>query len=62
MIGTDTDPIFNALMTGKILVEDMIAIDRAGIDTGFKRQSLQKMLREANEAIRLYAKNRGASS
>ena len=43
--------MLEALATGLSFVEDQLNIEKAGLESGFKKGALQKFLKEGNAAI-----------
>ena len=42
----DIDAVWDALMTGQNLIDDLIGLEAAGIETGFKSSAIKKMKQE----------------
>lgn len=53
MTASENGKVFDALMIGKILTEDAIALEKAGRQSGYKPGTLRGYLRKIDGAINL---------
>lgn len=53
MTSADRETILSALLTGSLLVDDLVAMEKAGLATGFKPGIPKKYQREINRALKL---------
>ena len=43
--------IWDALMTGRALIDDLVTLEKAGIDTGFDKGAVEKWVKESEVAF-----------
>ena len=51
MTARELDIIWQALMTGQSLIEDQIALEQAGLESGFDKGVLRNYRRESDKAL-----------
>jgi len=51
--GSDNDLLYEAVFIGKVHVEDMLALEKAGIPQGFKAGVLKSQLKAIEAALKL---------